>query len=127
MYAKAFVGSLPDTLHSQVEELVKRLGIHVTLVKDLRNLVRALPVSDAVWVFSGPNEGTSDTSSTWETVNEDAFVRLLRDFHHSGRGIGLFATGFPFASEVNALSHALFGVRTPTRHLLFLLLIFASV
>lgn len=111
----AFVGSLPEPLHRDVEAILQRLGIQVTLVTDLRNLVRALPVSDAVWVFSGPMDRASDgTGKNWEAVNEDAFVRLLRDYHYSGRGIAVFSTGFPVATEANALTNALFGFKLDT-------------
>jgi len=107
-----FVGTLPDAKHAEVEQLVSRLGIQVTVVSDLRNLVRGLPLADAVWIFSGPASASQAAAGKpWETVNEDAFVRLMRDYHYSGRGIAIFATGFPEAAEATALTYNFFGFK----------------
>jgi hypothetical protein len=86
--------------------LFETLGFRLKIVTSLTEFLQKLPKAHEAWIISGRVD-----AQDWLDVSEPEFIKAVLDFHQSGRGLALWASGDPWFAEANAILKELFQIQ----------------
>lgn len=86
-------------------------SFQIQIVSDLKSFATDLPEASAALVFSGSENGTDgEKKNIWADISKEDFLQAVKEYHESGRGLGLFASAEPLHYEANLILSSLFKI-----------------
>lgn len=105
------MGANIDIVSAWIRDILSCKRFQIQIVSDLKSFADDLPKASAALLFSGSENGDKGgKKQDWSDISKDAFLQAIREFHQSGRGLGLFASADPLTFEANVILSDLFKV-----------------